>query len=55
MIKPHLWSKSINCIGEIYWWLKCVEAGKDYHSYETLEDVIIDLTLCEDDNAQTKN
>lgn len=44
MLKPHLWSKSMCAVSEVYWWIQCVEAGKDYYSYETLEDLIIDIT-----------
>ena len=53
MIKPHLWSKSVNSVSVIYWWLKCLEAGKDYESYANLEELIIDLTS--GDNVQDKN
>ena len=44
MIKPHLWSKSVDCVGKIYWWIKCIEAGKDPNDYDCLLDMIEDLT-----------
>ena len=51
MLKPHLWSKSVNSVSEVYWWIKCIEAGKDYYSYNNLEELIIDLTSSEDDQC----
>lgn len=44
MIKPHLWSKSVDCVGTIYWGLKCYAAGKDPNDYNSLLDLIEDLT-----------
>ena len=31
MIKPHLWSKSINCVSDVYWRLECLKNGKRRH------------------------
>lgn len=44
MLKPYLWSKSINCVGQVYWGLKCLLAGKDPNDYDCLLDLIDDLT-----------
>lgn len=51
MIKPHLWSKSVNAVSQVYWWIKCVEAGKNFLDYNSIEEIIDDLTNSPIDNT----
>lgn len=44
MIKPHLWSKSMNSVTEVYWHLKCLRQGVDPRKFSNIIDLIEHIT-----------
>ena len=44
MIKPHLWSKSMNSVSEVYWHLKSLHLGIDPKKFSNMIDLIEHIT-----------
>lgn len=44
MIKPHLWSKSMNSVTVVYWHLKSLQSNVDPNKFSNIIDLIEHVT-----------